>query len=249
MNKKFNKLIEELNEFVENTRLISRLELRTRIRDLIDKYNVDHLPNNIENEYDLSLLQYLFNSVVLTPISISAPSLTEKIIHENVYFYYSHTQDNMDELLIKAFERYSTFALTKMDGLVKKIFVNANYEIKTSSKNEMLARKNEDKIKILLYPSGSTLYRKLESGTEFLDSIIVIPQGATPAPYFNIYKKYSDILLIEENVVLLSNIENDYISPFIGYPKDKYVTRQLKPDKNIEMIKKRWQSEFSGKDF
>ena len=226
--------------------MISRTELRMKIISLIDKYQIEDLEEvkKIEKDNDLPILQYLFNSITITPISISAPSLTEKLVHKNTFFYYSHTQDNIDELIKESFKRYSNFILEKLHQIVTNLFSKASYNVEKKSFTKIDAIKGDSKLEIILYSTASEFYEDLKS-EEFLDNIIVLPQGATPGPYFNIYREFSNELLIEENVVLLANIEKNYIAPFIGYPKDKLILNQLTPDENINLIKKRLQSTIS----
>jgi hypothetical protein len=222
------------------------MELRMKIISLIDKYQIEDLDEvkKIEKENDLPILQYLFNSITRTPISLSAPSLTEKLIHKNTFFYYSHTQDNVDELIEKSFERYNIFILEKLQQNISNLFSKAGYKVEKKSPTKLDVKKGENEVEIMLYSNASEFYEDLKS-EEFLDNIIIIPQGATPGPYINIYKEFSNELLIEENVVLLVNVEKNYIAPFIGYPKDELILNQLTPDENINLIKKRLQSSIS----
>jgi len=241
----------DLNKYVEGTKLVSRLELRLKIRELIEKYKINELEKvkRIEKEHEIPILQYLFNSVTTTPISINSPSLTEKMVYKNVYFYHSHTQKNIDQLIKNAFKRYREIAIDLMKKIIYKIYKNANYEIELLSKTELRVKKENFIDIIKLYSTSTEFYDDLKSGLEPDNLMILIPQGATPAIYFNLYREFSDYLLLNECQVLLVNIEKKFVSPFIGFPEDKSILKKLKVDRNITLIKSRWQNSLEMDDF
>ncbi|MHA1229343.1 MAG: DUF6834 family protein [Candidatus Helarchaeota archaeon] len=240
---KLKDIFTELNEWTEKLKLISRLELRNKIKKLLEKYNIN--PNEMIEDSGIgrpiSMVQYIFNSITTTPISIDSPLLGEKLNYENVYFYYSHTQHDIEDLIGDSFQRYSSFVLKNMKKKIKKIYQNANYKLEETDNTKFKALLNGKTEIIILYPTASLFYKDLKAGKQFNHNTIIIPQGATPAPYYKIYMEYSDELEDNHNVVLLINFEENYITPFIGIPEDKKIVHQLIPDKNIIRAKRAWQ--------
>ncbi|MHA1751188.1 MAG: hypothetical protein ACTSXT_10290 [Candidatus Helarchaeota archaeon] len=251
MDNKIKQLINDLKDYLSDKNIISRLELRTEIKSLIKRYNIQELDEIIkfEKKDDSSILRFIFNSIISTHSIPNAPFLPEKLIYENIIFYYPQPIQNIDEIIKSAFDRYCEFIIKKMRDKVHTVYFKANYHFEDISDTRFLAIRGNLKQLIIFYPTASILYNDLKSMIEFEDSIIIIPQGATPAPYFNIYKEFSDALLLEENIVLLFNTEEDILSPFIGLPKDELIIHQLKPDKNIIQFKRQFQNFFNDEEF
>jgi len=108
---KINQIYKELRKFADLNKIISRIELREKIKDLLQKspFTTEEL-NFFEKKYESSPLNYIFlGSIKEIPDSINAPSLIEQKNYRDITFYHGHTFATDDETMEKAVQRVYNF--------------------------------------------------------------------------------------------------------------------------------------------
>ncbi|MHA1266423.1 MAG: hypothetical protein ACTSRS_14410 [Candidatus Helarchaeota archaeon] len=240
LNKKLTELLQELTQYLNDYKLISRFELRLKIKELIQKYKFSQQElEECKSHFQYPLLQFIFLSITTgTPFSIYAPLLHEKRPYNQIFFYHSHTYSPSETILKQAYYRVCHLKLKVLNEIVKNLLIRAGYSIKKSSLTTILAESPESPINCSLFCTILALKDKINSLKLTATDALIIPPGISVDPFIEFYQQFSnDILLAEANVWLIDP-ESKSISTFIGIPHRKLLKFFTKSEltRNIERL-------------
>ncbi|MHA1340868.1 MAG: DUF6834 family protein [Candidatus Helarchaeota archaeon] len=228
--KKINEIYKDLNKFADELKIISRIELKEKIKELLQKHPLTEDEKKIiEEEYELPPLNYIFLGVISkAPDSIYAPSLIERKEYRDIIFYHGHTLGVDDQMMERAMQRVYKFKEERMKSILINFLRMSEFKTETISKKEILATKNKLKISVRIYPSVLILEDKLKEIEIKENCVVAIPTGGNPGPYINFYKVYGNKILLENAYVWIVDIEGESISPLIGHSKDPEINSNFK---------------------
>ncbi|MFX1449684.1 MAG: hypothetical protein ACFFCM_02505 [Promethearchaeota archaeon] len=234
---KINMIYKELKIFADKYKIISRVELREKIKVLLREIPLTTNEEKfLEEKYESTPINYLFlASIKEIPDSINAPSLVEHINYEDITFYYGHTFGISDEILKKARKRVYKFKNEKIRKIIEFFLIKSGFEPAetVSDKHKMVVIKGNAQYVILICPSILILTEEIRDLNLEENLVFVIPTGISPAPYLNFYKVYANKILLNKSLVWIVDINDESVSPFIGYPKDKDLNANFKSSKLV----------------
>ncbi len=227
---KINKIYKQLKGFVDGYKIISRVELREKIKSLLKSHTLTSKEEQyLKDKFDLPPMNYIFlGSTKEVPDSINAPSLIEQVNYRDVTFYHGHTLATDEELMEKAIQRVYDFKEGKMQKILTEFLRKSGFGTKLAAKNKILATKKETKFEIVIYSSILTLWDEIKSLNLEENVVMAVPTGNNPGPYINFYKDFANMILLENAFVWIVNIEDESVSPLVGHPKDKELTSNFK---------------------
>ncbi len=230
---KINSIYKKLKIFADEYKIISRAELREKIKDLLQEISLTKDEEKyIEENYESTPLNYIFlGSIKEIPDSINAPSLIEHINYKDITFYFGHTFGTDEKILEQASKRVYKFKNEKMREILYTFLNKSGYEpaeIKDSINREILAIKGNSQYVILVYPSILILDDKIKDLHREKNQVFAVPTGNSPGPYLNFYKVNANKILLNQEFVWIVDIEDKSVSPFIGYPEDKDLNSNFK---------------------
>ncbi|NVM03310.1 MAG: hypothetical protein HWN67_13295 [Candidatus Helarchaeota archaeon] len=229
---KINSIYKELKIFADEYKIISRVELREKIKDLLQEIPlIKDDKKFLEENYDSTPINYLFlGSIKEIPDSINAPSLIEHINYKDITFYYGHTFGIDEKILEQARKRVYKFKNEKMRKILDTFLNKSDYEPAKiiSDKRKILAIKGNSQYVILVYPSILILNDEIKDLSWEENLVFAVPTGISPGPYLNFYKINANKILLNKDFVWIVDIEDESVSPFVGYPKDKDLNSNFK---------------------
>ena len=238
---KLNGLFKDLNIYLNEKKLLSRFELRLKIKELIgtNEFSEDEL-QHCETCYEYPLLQYIFLSATSgIPSSIYAPILHEKLEYKQILFYHSHTFKTSEDLLEQAYKEACQLKLKYLQTLVSKILLKANYSVIETSLKRILATLEGVKLNCSLFCSLLELTSKLSSLDLTPNDALIIPPGTNAAPFIQFYQQFSNQILLAEATVWLIDPETETVSIFIGIPSKRLLGFFTK-SQLARSIERRW---------
>jgi hypothetical protein len=222
-------------EYMNKVKVVSRLELFVKAREAIQHHGglTDDETKSVIGQYDLRPDQLVVISIIGdTPYMMGCPFLHEETIFKNKLFYHSHTFSPSETDYESALSRLRSMRLNQTTNMVNELFSKAGYR-KTVADQK----------------TGITTYRK-KDGSEFsgiillsindvpqlLDNqpagtVFVVPTEDTPAPFISFYRSQRTKVAEKRFSIIVVNVEDLKISPFLGYPSDKDIISQFtEPD-------------------
>jgi hypothetical protein len=116
--------------------------------------------------------------------------------------------------------------------MINELFLKAGYrKIRDDQKTGLITyrKKNGNEFSGMILQSVNDalqLFDKLPEGT-----VLVVPTEDTPAPFISIYRNQRTKIAEKRFSVIVVNVEDLKISPFLGYPSDKDIVSQFnEPD-------------------
>ncbi len=244
---KLDLIYKELKSFLNEKKLISRLELRLKIKDLLLKQNFTPEDEKIfEAEYGYTPLQSIFLTITSgIPTSIQIPILHEKLEYKQVLFYHSHTYKIPNDTLKKAFNEFCKMQTNLLRIIVLKILIQSSYTVQETTTNPVIAQKNKTIIKFSVFCSILHLLDEINSFKLTSNDVLIIPPGTSIGPFIQFYQTYSNDILLSEATVWLVDTENKTLSTFIGVPKDKNLLQFFTKSQLATQIERRWRPAIS----
>ncbi len=220
---KLHHLFQAMHTFLNEKKLVSRLELRLKIRELIASHNFTaHENTECETLFEFPLEQFIFLSLTSgAPSSIQAPVLHEKLVFKEIIFYHSHTFPISDEIVEHAYERASQLQLTQLKQILTNYFLQVHYNVGELSSEHLRATRNTFELNCHLFSSILKLIEMIKYVELNQTTVLIIPSGATIKPFVEFYQGFSNRILLEGANVWLIDPETETLSTFIGGPKDK----------------------------
>jgi hypothetical protein len=244
---KLNILFKDLHRFLSEKKLISRLELRLKINQLIEFQNfTDSERRECEKNYNFPLPQFIFLALTSgTPQSIQAPLLHEKTVYKEMLYYYSHTFPLSPPLLEQAHSEVCQLQKQRLETIISKFFLQLHYEINILSSEIIQADQDQLSLTCFLFCSILNLLDKIDIPQLTPTTVLIIPPGATIKPFIEFYQKYSNQILLAEANIWLIDTETEILSTFIGMPKDKNLLVYFTKSKLATQIERLWRPNIS----
>ncbi len=235
-------VFDELNTFLNEKKLISRLELRLKIKNLIKTHNLSVLDTEeFQKQHDFPLHQFIFLTLTSgAPHSIQAPLLHEKIPYKQMIFYHSHSYKIDESILESAYKDVCLLQLQLLQNITSQFLTNANYSI-TSLTSESITAQTNGKL-LICHMFCSILHLAQQIDTFELDpnQVFIIPPGTSIDPFIKFYQDYSNTILLAEANVWLIDTEMETVSRFIGVPNDKKLITQFTRSQLATLIERNW---------
>ncbi len=247
LNSKLKSLFQDLNFFLNTKKIISRLELRLKIKDLIATHNFsDSEKKESEELYKFPLLQFIFLAITAgSPFSIQSPIFNEKLEYKQIMFYYSHAFPISNELLENAHIQACQLQLNLLNHIVSKILLQVGYKIQESTPNSIFGIRDQFIIKGFLFCSILRLIDKINSLELTPNDVLLIPPGTSVKPFIDFYQQHSNNILLSGASVWLIDIENESINRFVGLPKDKEILSKFTRSQLATLIERNWRPSIS----
>ncbi len=238
---KLSKLFKNLSIYLNEKKLISRLALRLKIRELIETHGFSKdEQQQCENCHEYPLLQFIFLSATSgIPSSILAPILHEKLEYQQIIFYHSHTFAVSEDLLEQAYLEACQMKLGHLQTIVSTLLHKANYSVKESSLKLIIATSDNIDLKCSLFCSVLELRKILPSLNLTPNDALIIPPGTNVAPFIQFYQEFSNQILLTKATVWLIDPETEDISTFIGIPH-KILLGSFTKSHLARSIERRW---------
>lgn len=239
---KLNNVFQAMHTFLNERKIISRLELRLKIKELIvsHKFTTEE-STECEIRFEYPLEQFIFLSLTSgTPSSIQAPLLHEKLVHKEMVFYCSHTFTITDEILEHAYEAASQLQLIRLKQILTRCFLQVQYKVNEISSDYLKAIRNPFELNCHLFSSILKLIGMIKSLDLNQTAVLIIPPGATIKPFVEFYQGYSNRILLEGANVWLIDPETEALSTFIGVPKDNHLFALFTKSQLATQIERFW---------
>jgi len=244
---KLNILFQDLHRFLNEKKLISRLELRLKINQLIEYQNfTDSERRECKKNYDFPLPQFIFLAVTSeTPRSIQAPLLHEKTVYKEMHYYYSHTFPLSPLLLEQAHSEVCQLQKQRLGTIISKYFLELNYTINRLPLDIIQADQDQLSLTCFVFCSILNLIDKIDALQLTPTTVLIIPPGVTLKPFLEFYQKYSNQILLAESNVWLIDTETETLSTFIGIPQDKKLLTFFTKSQLATQIERLWRPSIS----
>jgi hypothetical protein len=244
---KLSLVFQELNLFLDKKRLISRLELRLKIKELIAKHNFSESEKaECGTLYEFPLHQFIFLTVTSgKEFSIQAPLLHEKLPYKQMAFHHSHSFKVTDDLLEQAYSKVCQLQLELEKKIIRDLLEKVNYKVKEVTPNSIIAERVPFTLKCLLFCSISRLDEKIRSLELTSNDALIIPPGISIDPFIKFYQQHSNDILLTEASVWLIDTETEAVSRFIGFPKDKNLLIHFTRSQLATLIERNWRPNLS----
>jgi len=241
---KLRSVCNELLEYLNKVKVVSRLELLVKARESLENQGglTDEEDKFIVEKYDLRPDQLLVISIIGdTPYMMGCPFLHEETIFKNKLFYHSHTFSPSEADYGSAIERLSSIKLSQTAKMINELFSKAGYR-KT---------KNDPKNRLTTYLKGdgkeflSILIESITNAPQLFDSIpegtiLVVPTEDSPGPFISFYRNHRTEVAERRFSIIVVNVEDLKISPFLGYPSDKDIVSQFNEPDLVVRIESVW---------
>jgi hypothetical protein len=215
----------EMLRYLNAIRVVSRLELFVKAREALAKVRLSSdMEEFIGREYRLRPDQLTVISIIgETPYIIGCPFLHEETRFKNLLFYHSHTFSPNEADLESAVSRLRNIRIMETDKMIADMLSTAGYS-KTSEEQRSGVRMykkqgSNDTLKCTILESVNDVVPLLDILQE--GSLIGVPTEDTPAPFISMYRNYRSKVAEKRLSIVVVNIEDQRISPFLGYPADK----------------------------
>jgi len=232
-NKNLLKIFEDLSDYCQEHKVISKGELVLKIRECVKSLG-DVEREELEKKLSNNLEDLIFKSITTREdkISVFSPDMNTRVNYQGEVFYCLPTHRYMTEELEEAFLRWAKIRspLSTLKNVVKDFMERCGYRVKKEErKNEHLdmiaLKKGIDKhrnIHIFILPSIKFVpyfveeIEKFEAGEE---RVIVVPTEKTPAPFISFFREHD----VGNAMIWVADVEKNTIDPFIGNPEDEAI--------------------------
>jgi hypothetical protein len=232
---KLRKVCREMLQYLNNVRVVSRLELFMKARESLEKVRLsDDETGTIIRQYDLRPDQLVVISIIGdTPYMMGCPFLHEEITYKSKVFYHSHTYQAGEGDLEYALMRLRNIRLRETGRIVENIFSKAGYQKVSEDKNTGMRKYSKDEgiqsLNCIVLESVSDAPHLLDKIPK--STVLGVPAEDTPAPFTSFYRNYKNKVIERNLSIVVVDVENLKVSPFIGYPSDKGLLSQFsEPD-------------------
>ncbi|MHA1278847.1 MAG: DUF6834 family protein [Candidatus Helarchaeota archaeon] len=235
-------LFKDITTYLNQKKIISRLELRLKIKNLIKILNLSDLETeDFENSYGCPLHQFIFLTLTSgTPQSIQSPLLREKIQFKQMLFYYSSSFKISETSLTTAHKALCELQIRLLKKITLSVLDIADYITKSISNKAIIANKARDSMTCHLFCSILDLNEKISSYKPTSNDVYIIPPGVSIDPFIEFYQAHSNDLLLAEAMVWLIDTELETVSRFIGVPKDRKILAQFTHSQLATLIERNW---------
>ncbi len=245
--KKLDLLFQTLEKFLTEKKLISRLELRFKIRELISSLNFS--PDELlecENLYEYPLHQMIFLSVTSGGIfPTHSPLLTKKIEFKEMNFYYSPSINLTEDLLNHAYKEMCKLQFQLLTKILINFLQKGKYTVQIVDTNLIIADRDQYSLKCLLFCSILHLTAEIEPIQLDPHIVLIVPPGTSIEPFIKFYQNYSNKILLAEASVWLVDTELETVSRFIGLPSDKNLLANFTRSQLSTLIERYWRPTIS----
>ncbi len=244
---KLSSLFREMNNFLSDKKLISRLELYLKIRELISSFMFsDTEKKECETLYEYPLEQFLFLSVTTgIPSSFQVPVFDEKLMYKETLLYYPHTFTPSNDILEKTYERVCQLQLERLKQIITKKLIQIEYNINEISSDYIRASRAPLELNCHLFCSIVKLIEMIKYLELTQNDALIIPPGTTIKPFLEFYQQYSNRLLLKGTSVWLVDTETETMNTFIGIPKDKKLLAFFTKSELATQIERLWRPTIS----
>jgi hypothetical protein len=222
---KLRKICNGMLQYLNEVKVVSRLELFDKARDVLAKTKLTTDEEElISREYGLRTDQLTVISIIgETPYIIGCPFLHEETRFQDILFYHSHTFSPQESDLESAVSRLKDIRIRETERMINEMLAKAGYsrisdnKIRGTETYRKLA--SRDVLNCIILESVSDVVPLLDTVQD--GSILGVPTEDTPAPFISIYRNHRSKIADKRLSILVVNIEDQRISPFLGYPSDK----------------------------
>lgn len=215
----------EMLRYLNAVKVVSRLELFVKAREALAKVRLSSDEEEfIGREYRLRPDQLTVISIIgETPYMIGCPFLHEETRFKNLLFYHSHTFSPSEADLESAVSRLRNIRIMETDKMIAGMLSKAGYSKDSEEQRygvKMYKKKgSNDDLKCTILESVNDVVPLLDVLQE--GSLIGVPTEDTPAPFISMYRNHRSKVAEKRLSIVVVNIEDQKISPFLGYPTDK----------------------------
>lgn len=241
---KLRKVCREMLQYLNNVKVVSRLELFVKARESLEKVRLsDDETQAIIRQYDFRPDQLVVISIIgETPFMMGCPFLHEEINFKGKLLYHSHTFPPGEGDLEYALMRLRNIRLHETSKIVENMFIKAGYdkvsedlksglkEYRKSSGNETVVCKTLESVN-----DAVSLLDSLPEG-----SVLGVPTEDTPAPFVSFYRNHRNKVSEHRFSIIVVDVENLKASPFLGYPPDKDFLSLLSEPDLVARIRNVW---------
>lgn len=235
IDRKLRNVCNEMLEYLNEVKIVSRLELFIKAREALEHQGglSDDENKFVIGKYDLRPDQMIVMGIIGdTPYMMGCPFLHEETIFKNKLFYHSHTFSPSDQDYESALDRLRNMRLNQTASMINEMFSRAGYSKASTNQKTSLTtyRKENGKefIGIILQSVNDApqLFDSIPEGT-----VLVVPTEESPGPFISFYRNQRTKVAEKRFSIIVVNIEDLKISPFLGYPSDKDIIAQFnEPD-------------------
>ncbi|WXG44764.1 MAG: hypothetical protein WED04_12155 [Promethearchaeati archaeon SRVP18_Atabeyarchaeia-1] len=218
----------EMLQYLNHVKVVSRLELFVKAREILAKVELSpEEEESIGREFSLRSDQLTVISIIgETPYMMGCPFLHEETRFKNVLFYHSHTFSPDESDLESAVARLRSIRTTETDKMISNILSKAGYSKTSENQGTGLRTYRKEGSGVIL---NCIILESVNDAARLIDAvqegtILGVPTEDTPAPFISIYRKYRGRVAEGKISIIVVNIEDQRISPFLGYPSDKDLT-------------------------
>jgi hypothetical protein len=211
-------------QYLNEVKVVSRLELFVKSRESLMKVALsNNEEKSIRDQYDLRPDQLMVISIIgATPYMLGCPFLHEEDNFKGTLFYHSHTFHPGESDFESALFRLRRMRVEQSEKTVNSMFSKAGYRRIAERQNAGLRtyeKEDGSKVEVIVLESISDapkLFGQLRKG-----SILVVPTEETPAPFISFYRNQKNNATESGFSIIVVNVEDLRVSPFLGYPSDK----------------------------
>jgi hypothetical protein len=222
---KLHKVCNGMLHYLNTVKIVSRLELFEKARDVLAKAELSTNDEElVGREYGLRPDQLTVISIIgETPYMMGCPFLHEETRFKNVLFYHSHTFTPQESDLELAVSRLKDIRIRETERMITEMLAKAGYSrVSDDQRNGIRKYKKQggkDVLNCIILESVNDVVPLLDNVQE--GAVLGVPTEDTPAPFISIYRNYRGKIADKKLSILVANIEDQRISPFLGYPSDK----------------------------
>jgi hypothetical protein len=214
----------DMLEYLNSVKVVSRLELFVKVRESIRKAGLsDEEARTIKNQFDLRPDQLIVIGIIGdTPYIMGCPFLHEEDEFKGKLFYHSHTYPAKEPDFEAAISRLRKLRIEQTIKSVEGMLSKAGYSKTSADLNVGLRtyrKKGGSSITCTFFESVIDLQSSLDKLPE--GSIIAVPNEESPGPFISFYRNSRSKVGEKHLSIIVVNIQDEKVSPFIGYPPDK----------------------------
>ena len=222
---KLRKICNGMLQYLNTVKIVSRLELFEKAREVIAKAGLSTEEGElIGREYGLRPDQLTVISIIgETPYMMGCPFLHEETRFRNILFYHSHTFSPQESDLEAALSRLRDIRMRETERMITEMLEKAGYswvsDDRTRGIKAFEKQGSKDVLNCIILESVNDVVPLLDTVQN--GTLLGVPTEDTPAPFISIYRNYRSKIADKKLSILVANIEDQRISPFLGYPSDK----------------------------
>lgn len=244
---KLNTIFQNLRTYLNEIKLISRIELKKEITKQINLQNFLTSESSLAQKlYEFPLPQFIFLTVTSEKYaSINAPLIHEKIEYKQIIFYHSHSFKITQELLEEAYVRVCKLQIKLLHKIISNLLFNVNYNIQETTSHAITAKRENYSLKCHLFCSIIDLKEKISSIELTSTDALIIPPGSSVKPFIKFYQQHSNHILLKDASVWLVDTDDETINRFIGLPTDKKILLYFTKSQLATLIERNWRPTIS----